>query len=266
MNPLFQATHSFALGSQTAPPSYNFTAIYATPSVFMQGGVDHEGNVNGRFNRGWSPNNVTKFHAQFSQQVGHNMIQAEQEYQGADFNVNLKAINPWPTDLTGIYVGSYLQSFTKNLALGVESVFQRPTPDTSEQITSYLARYTSSDKSWIATTQFQGAGVMTATYWQKLSERVEAAAELQVVATPTRRDAIATLGAKYDLRAASFKAQLDSTGKVSALLEQRFTPTFSFLVAGEIDHFKNAAKVGVGVMIEGTSLTPEEMGYPPEMQ
>lgn len=33
MNPLFQATHSFALGSQTAPPSYNFTAIYATPSV-----------------------------------------------------------------------------------------------------------------------------------------------------------------------------------------------------------------------------------------
>lgn len=211
------------------------------------------------------------------------MIQLEQEYQGADYNVNVKAINPWPTDLTGIYVGSYLQSFTKNLALGFETVYQRPTPDASESITSYLARYTSSDKSWIATTQVQPAGVMTATYWQKLGERVEAAAELQVVATPTRRDAIATLGAKYDLRAASFKAQLDSTGKVSALLEQRFTPTFSFLVAGEIDHFKvchrllfdfwshrslctqNAAKVGVGVMIEGTSLTPEEMGYPPEM-
>ena len=36
MNPLFQATHSFALGSQTAPPSYNFTAIYATPSVCVR--------------------------------------------------------------------------------------------------------------------------------------------------------------------------------------------------------------------------------------
>jgi hypothetical protein len=36
----------------------------------------------------------------------------------------------------------------------------------------------------------------------------------------------------------TFRAQVDSTGKVSAYLEQRFTPTFAFLVAGEIDHFK----------------------------
>jgi mitochondrial import receptor subunit TOM40 len=36
MNPLFQVTHSFALGSQTAPPSYNFTSIFATPSVCTQ--------------------------------------------------------------------------------------------------------------------------------------------------------------------------------------------------------------------------------------
>ncbi len=78
----------------------------------------------------------------------------------------------------------------------------------------------------------------------------------------------------------TFRAQLDSTGKVSALLEQRFAPSFVFTVAGEIDHFKvrvvilyhsvswlrtsqNAAKVGVGVMIESTSLTPEEMGMVP---
>jgi Eukaryotic porin len=40
------------------------------------------------------------------------------------------------------------------------------------------------------------------------------------------------------LRASTFRAQLDSTGNVSALLEQRFAPTFAFLVSGEIDHFK----------------------------
>ena len=33
MNPLFQVTHSFALGSQTMAPSYNFGAIYATENV-----------------------------------------------------------------------------------------------------------------------------------------------------------------------------------------------------------------------------------------
>lgn len=33
MNPLFQVTHSFALGSQTLPSSYNFGAIFANTKV-----------------------------------------------------------------------------------------------------------------------------------------------------------------------------------------------------------------------------------------
>jgi mitochondrial import receptor subunit TOM40 len=166
------------------------------------------------------------------------MIQLEHDYQGRDFNLNFKGINPSPTDFTGVYIGSYLQSVTKNLALGVESLWQRPNPQVSEISASYLAKYTSSDKNWIATAQLQPAGVLQATYWQKLSEKVEVAADLQLIAAPARHDAIATIGAKYDLRLATFRAQLDSTGKVSALLEQRFTPTFAFMVSGEIDHFK----------------------------
>lgn len=166
------------------------------------------------------------------------MIQVEHDYQGRDYSLNMKGVNPWPTDLTGIYIGSYLQSFTKNLALGIETLYQRPTPDMSEISTSYLAKLTSTDKSWIATAQVQPAGIVQATYWQKLSEKVEVAADLQLIAAPTRRDAIATLGAKYDLRMATFRAQVDSTGKVSALLEQRFAPTFAFMISGEIDHVK----------------------------
>jgi mitochondrial import receptor subunit TOM40 len=166
------------------------------------------------------------------------MIQLEHDYQGQDFSLNAKAMNPSPTDGTGIYVGSYLQSITKNIALGIESIFQRPTPDVSEFSSAYLAKITATDKSWIATAQTQGLGVLQATYWQKLSEKVEVAAELQLIAMPNRREAISTIGAKYDLRLATFRAQFDSTGKVSALLEQRFTPAFAFLIAGEIDHFK----------------------------
>ncbi|KAF8238656.1 hypothetical protein L208DRAFT_1165629, partial [Tricholoma matsutake] len=262
-NPLFQVTHSFALGSQTLPSSYNFGAIFANQKIFLQGGVDHDANVNARFNYGWTLNHVTKAQAQFSSQATQNMVQLEHDYQGQDFSINAKAVNPWPTDLTGIFVGSYLQSLTKNIALGLETLYQRPAPDLSEFTTSYLAKYTSNNNNWIATAQFQTAGILQATYWQKLSEKVDVAADLQLIAAPARRDAIATLGAKYDLRLATFRAQVDSTGKVSALLEQRFTPAFAFLVSGEIDHFKNAAKVGVGVMIESTTLTPEEMGMPP---
>jgi mitochondrial import receptor subunit TOM40 len=167
------------------------------------------------------------------------MIQLEQDYQGLDYSANLKAINPSPADLTGVYVGNYLQSVTQNLAVGVESLWQRPAPGLSELSHSLLAKYTSSDKSWIATAQVQPAtGIVQATYYHKLSEKVDVAADLQLMAQPTRRDALATLGAKWDLRMATFRAQVDSSGKVAVLLEQRFAPTFAFLVAGEIDHFK----------------------------
>jgi len=210
------------------------------------------------------------------------MIQLEHDYQGQDFSLNAKAVNPWPSDLTGIYIGSYLQSLTRNFAVGVETVYQRPSPGLSEMSISYLAKVTATQKNWIATAQVQPAGILQATYWQKLSEKVEVAADLQLIAATGRRDAVATLGAKYDLRLSTFRAQLDSSGKVSALLEQRFTPAFAFLVSGEIDHLKvrirlslspctrsfevqNAAKVGVGVMIESSSLTPEEMGMPPQI-
>jgi mitochondrial import receptor subunit TOM40 len=166
------------------------------------------------------------------------MFQMEHDYQGIDYSLNAKAINLWPTDMTGIYIGSYLQSFTKNIAVGIEGVFQRQIPDMPEISTSYLAKYTNDEKDWIATAQLQPSGLLQATYWQKLSEKVEVAADLQVIAAPARRDAIATLGAKYDLRMSTFRAQVDSSGKVSALLEQRFAPTLAFLLSGEIDHFK----------------------------
>jgi mitochondrial import receptor subunit TOM40 len=166
------------------------------------------------------------------------MINLEHDYQGSDYSLNVKALNPSPADLSGMYVGSYLQSVTNNLAVGFESLYQRASADMTDFSTSYLAKYTGPENKWIATAQIQPSGIVQATYWQKLGEKVEAAADLQLVAAPARRDAIATLGLKYDLRMSTFRAQLDSTGKISALLEQRFAPTFAFLVSGEIDHFK----------------------------
>lgn len=166
------------------------------------------------------------------------MVQLEQDYQGCDYSVNLKALNPLPTDFSGVYIGKYLQSVTNNLAFGVETLYQKTNPLMTESMTTYLMKYQGVQRNWIATAQFQLGGVLQASYWQKLSEKVEVAADLQMISMPARRDAIATLGAKYDLRMASFRAQLDSTGKVSALLEQRFAPAFAFQLAGEIDHFK----------------------------
>lgn len=99
MNPAFQVTHSFTLGASQpnpmggpstagGPGTYNFAALYATnkvcsallttnslshllhadflsiaAQVFMQGSIDHEGALNGRFNYGWSDSDITKVQA-----------------------------------------------------------------------------------------------------------------------------------------------------------------------------------------------------------
>ncbi len=93
MNPAFQVTHSFSLASQTNPSQYNFGAVFASNKVallvdqylihllrlflqvFMQGSVDHEGNITSRFNYGWTPANVTKMQAQ----VSHLLVYLEDE-------------------------------------------------------------------------------------------------------------------------------------------------------------------------------------------
>lgn len=151
-------------------------------------------------------------------------------------------MNPSPVDLSAMWTGSIFQSVTKSLALGVEAMYQNQQPGMADLNLQYHAKYISpvfnKDQGWIATATLQPQGMIQSTYWQRLSEKLEFAADLMVVNVPNKRDAVATLGAKWDLRMATFRAQLDSTGKVSALLEQRFAPSFGFLFSGEIDHFK----------------------------
>ncbi|ORY89337.1 mitochondrial import receptor subunit TOM40 [Leucosporidium creatinivorum] len=248
-----------------SPGTYSFGAVYATAQTFLQGNVENEGGVTGRFNYGWSPKNLTKLSVQLSPTAQQpSMLSVEHDRMGKDYTLSLKSYNPSPADLTGTYLASYLQSVSSNLALGVEAVYQRPTPDLEDCTLGYMAKYHSVKKdeqgqplkdSWIATAQILSQGMWQATYWKKLAERVDAGVDLVVVPAmdPRQRKAIATAGVKYDFRMATFRGQVDSEGKVSALLEQRLSPAFAFLVAGEMDHKLNKSKFGVGIMVESAS-------------
>ena len=178
------------------------------------------------------------------------MIQIENEYQGKDFTASIKALNPWALDggLTGIFIGHYLQSITRALALGVEGIWQRQAMSSGpDSVVNYFAKYKGSD--WVASAQL-AQGAISTTYWRKIGEKVEAGAELNVqlqpamggrgglMGGPMRREAIATLGAKYDFRASTFRAQVDSSGRLSTLLEKRVLPVVLLSFAGELDQFK----------------------------
>lgn len=180
---------------------------------------------------------------------GHSMLQMEHEYAGSDYSINLKAMNPNPMEFTGLYVASYLQSVSSKLAIGSEIVLQRPTPDMEETAMSLVGKYTGND--YIATAQFQGLGAIQASYYQRINEKVDFGVEINLLMQGQRREGVATVGGKFDFRQATFRGQIDTTGRVSAVLEEKMAPGFSFLISGDLDHMKVQSSIwaiGIGLL------------------
>ncbi|KAF3062555.1 hypothetical protein TsFJ059_006230 [Trichoderma semiorbis] len=264
MAPLFQVSHQFAMGERINP--YTFAAMFGTGKIFCQGNVDNEGSLSGRFNYRWTDKLVSKSQLSISP-GGQDMAQFEHEYTGDDFSASLKMLNPSFLEggATGIYIGSYLQSITPKLALGLETLWQRPAlTQGPECAVSYCARYKTPD--WVATAQLQAAmGTLNASYWRKLSDKVQAGVDLSLGLVPSpgglmggglQKEGVTTIGAKYDFRMSTFRAQVDSKGKLSCLLEKRVAPPVMMTFAADIDHFTQQAKLGLGVSIEAA---PEEL-------
>ena len=219
--------------------------------VFMQANLDNDGQLSAQGNYRWSNAFVTKLNVQMAPGPGQAMIQINNDFTGKDFTASLKSINPSMIEggLTGIFIGSYLQSITPSLALGLEAMWQRAALNAGpESVLSYCAKYKGSD--WIASAQLQAQGGVSASYWRRLTEKVEAGVDLNLQFAPglggggglmgngSRKEGTATAAAKYDFRTSTFKAQLDSSGRLSCLVEKRVLPPVQITFAGEMDHFK----------------------------
>ncbi|KAL2262824.1 hypothetical protein VTK26DRAFT_9345 [Humicola hyalothermophila] len=257
LNPLFQVSHQFAMGERLNP--YTFAALYGTSKMFAQGNVDEQGALSATFNWRWNSAFVSKSRFQIAPGgTGQDMAQFEHEYTGSDFTATLKALNPSCLEggLTGIFIGQYLQSVTPKLALGLEAVWQRAGltqgPDTA---VSYVGRYKSDN--FIASAQLQAQGALNASYWQRLSDKVQAGVDMTLSVSPAAammggptKEGITTFGAKYDFRMSTFRAQIDSKGKLSCLLEKRIAAPVMMTFAADVDHATQQAKIGVGISIE----------------
>lgn len=180
---------------------------------------------------------------------GHSMLSLDNDYTGKDFTASVKSINPSIIEggLTGVFVGSYLQSLTPSLSVGLEAMWQRVALNTGpETAISYCAKYKGSD--WIVSAQVQDQGALSTSYWRRLTEKVEAGVDLTLQFAPgigggfmgagSRKEGTTTMGAKYDFRNSTFRAQIDSSGRLSCLLEKRVLPPVQLTFAGEMDHFK----------------------------
>ncbi|EFX01055.1 mitochondrial import receptor subunit [Grosmannia clavigera kw1407] len=259
VSPLFQVSHQFAMGDRLQP--YTFAALYGTNKVFCQGHVDNEGQLAARFNYRWTDGLVSKSSAQLAPGDGQSMVQIEHEYTGRDFTASLKTMNPSYLDggLTGIFIGNYLQSVTPKLSIGLEGVWQRGAlSQPPDALLSYCGRYASGD--WVATAQLQTQGAINATFWRRLAENVQAGVDMTLQVVPNaaaglmggglQKEGVTTFGAKYDFRMSTFRAQLDSKGKLGVLLEKRVAAPVMMTFAADVDHASQQAKLGLGISIE----------------
>lgn len=262
MNPAFQIAHSFAVGSKL--PAYSFTSIIANDQALVQGTIDNEFSLTGRLNYSWDKHIVSKV----SLQLAHGqpaMCQLEHEYQAKDFSIQLKALNPDFTgpSYRGLLIGSFLQSITPKLSLGMETIYNAMDPNGPSQAAISLAgRYNAGD--WIAAAQLQAQGAFIGSFWRKVAPNLEAGLEttIQASAQPvmsesmmmptiqTTIEANTCLGAKYEFRQSIYRGQLESNGDVSFMLEHRVLPTIGLIFNGSINQFKNTSKLGCGIQIE----------------
>lgn len=263
----FQITHSFSLGSQQFLP-YSFGTVFGTKKFTATGNMDTDGQLSMRLNYQWTPCLISKIQMQLASVTGQSVVQLEQDYQGPDTSINVKYMNPSILDngLTGIVVASFLQTITPKLALGIEGVLQKPPSAAGPEDTmlSYVGRYV--EKNWIATVQMATQGIYSFTYWRRLSPKVQVGAECELVTaspdmTPLsviKKDGVTAIGAKYEFMNSVFRGQIDTTGKVSCLLEKRLANALMFTFSGELDHSKGAVNIGVGIALENNSGSDEQ--------
>ncbi|PJF17357.1 hypothetical protein PSACC_02797 [Paramicrosporidium saccamoebae] len=246
----FQVSHSFSLGSMMMPPSYHFGGIFVSGKHLLHGLVDTNGIFQGKYHFSAMEGATLKAQAQLSKQPGQSMAQLETDLQGKDCSLNLKAINPDMAEGgSGIYTVSMLQSLTKHFSAGLEVIAQKATQADPVDIGyNVAARYASNQ--WVAAVNVQQMVALQASYFYKVNERVELGTELQMLLFGPRKDAVATMGAKFDYRQALIRTQIDSMGKVGLVYEERLFPGFSLILSGELDHVRSTSRFGFGINLE----------------
>ncbi|RCK55772.1 Mitochondrial import receptor subunit TOM40 [Candida viswanathii] len=218
MMPAFQTSHTLSIGSNVLP-AYAFSALYATDDYFLQGNIDNDFSFSGRINYAFYDS-------------------LEQDYQANDFSINFKTLNPnflAGNEFSGVIVGSILQSLTSKLAVGLETMYSKQPLSPPDTAVSYVARYNAGD--WIASAQLQAQGALIASFWRKVTDKVEAGLETQVAATMKQVadplmgigfepviEGQTTIGAKYEYRTAVFRGlglQFEAAGNEQLMLMQQ---------------------------------------------
>ncbi|KAI8850501.1 eukaryotic porin-domain-containing protein [Chytridium lagenaria] len=214
----------------------------------------------------YKPSMSTKVQAQVVSSQAQSMLIVEQDYV-ANWGPTPGGSSSPPSTLTGNYSIQFLQSLTQSLAGGYSlAVRYAPPPSVLPSPSTVPAGSPSPfmtpnprDPTQIFSATLSNTGLLHASYWRRLNQRLEIGTELQMLATPAsrgsdgKREGIASAGFKLDTVYATVRGMVDSMGRVSSVIEEKMAPGLSFQICGELDYARGGGgqgRVGVGFSLE----------------
>lgn len=231
----FSMGQNIELGAKDSPGSYAFSANYFTNRLVMISRVTpSDGRVSGRMFYTHSPSLTSKVIADVGADAESSKASWDLDYRGTDFCSQLKVANG------GVAAVSYLQSVTPNLALGGEGFYQG-----KSQFSAITAAAKYANANDVASLTVASFGPIIASYMHRVNPKSAFATEFYI--DGRTRDSHVTLGYRFDLSSASVMGNVDSSGRVSATLEERINPILSFCLSGELDHAREEYKFGFSV-------------------
>ena len=160
----------------------------------------------------------------------------EIDYNRGDTSIGLKVTHE------KLAVLSYFQSVTPKFAAGVESVYH---PTQSLLLNRYVAQYDNRED--VTTVSMGDNGAFHANYARRVNDRLTLASELRFDANS--RESQFKVGYKWSLRQAQFKGTISSDGVVAATLEELISPALKLSLSGQISHFTNQYRFGIGATV-----------------
>ena len=129
----------------------------------------------------------------------------------------------------------------EHLSLGSELLYHH---QQGLSIFSFGGRYNT--PSSVITCLASAAHVST-TYTRKLTQNINFTSELTAMWGSGNLDTAVSLGVEYQLRSSHLKFHVESTGKVTASVEEFLNQFTHFNVCADLDHMKKVYRFGFGV-------------------
>lgn len=231
-SPSFSLGQNIEMGAKDSPPSYAISANYFTNRlVLVSRTTPADGRVTGRIFYTHTPQTTVKIIADVGADAESSKASIDFDYRGVDFCSQLKLANG------GVAAVSYLQSVTPSLALGGEGFYQGKSGFSA--ITA-AAKYTHGPD--VASLTVASFGPVIASYMHRVNPKSAFATELYI--DGRTKDSHMTLGYRFDLTSASVMGNIDSSGRISATVEERLNPILAFCLSGEIDHARGDSRFG----------------------